>query len=182
MADSASINSSDNITKGLTKAEHFVQNVIKNCQNDSGFRANLKRADNSATEYFSWEILTRFGVDLEKEWERLAFCLIGSSLAKAKININGNIPLGKAIAQCTKGGSNANQGDARLRRLLACTSTQEACLVLRPILSLIVNNGISLDFSQLLQQLLWFTGEGRERVRTRWAMDFYRNEKLRELS
>jgi len=178
MADPASINNSQNTTKGPTRAERFVQYVIDNCQTDSGFRANLKRADNSATEFLSWEILTRFGVDLEKEWERVPFCLIGSSLAKGRVNINGKLPLGTAIAACAKGSGNTNHGDARLRRLLACTSTQEACLILRPILSLIVANGISLDFSQLLQQLLWFTGEGRERVRTRWAMEFYRNEKI----
>lgn len=65
-------------------AKRFVAYVIERIAKDNGFAARLKRADNPATEYQSWEILAGFGIDLEKEWQRLPYCVIGAALAKAK--------------------------------------------------------------------------------------------------
>lgn len=154
-------------------AERFVDYVLTRQQDDSGFAARLRRADNPSTEYQSWEILASFGVDLEKNWQRLPYCTLGAALAKAKPERDGTLGLGAAIAACYEDRAQSDQAKARLRRILACTSIEELCLILRPVLALIASRGVSLDFSQLLQQLLWFSGQGQERVRTRWAQDFY---------
>lgn len=154
-------------------AERFVDYVLKRQAEDNGFAARLRRADNPATEYQSWEILAGFGVDLEKSWQRLPYCTLGAALAKAKPEHDGPLGLGAAIAACYEEGAQSDQAKARLRRILACTSTEELCQVLRPVLALIASRGVKLDFSLLLQQLLWFSGQGQERVRTRWAQDFY---------
>ncbi len=76
-------------------AKRFVGYVIERIAKDNGFAARLKRADNPATEYQSWEITAGFGIDTEKEWQRLPYCVIGAALAKAKPASNGTITLGR---------------------------------------------------------------------------------------
>lgn len=158
----------------LSRTERFVNYVLDRIKKDNGFAARLKRADNPATEYQSWELLANFGVDLEKEWERLPYCTVGAALAKAKPATNGKLPFGAAIAACFDEGSQSDQAKARLRRLLACTSTREACRILRPLLTLMTSRGITPDFGQLLEQLLRFSGHRQEQIRARWAQEFYR--------
>lgn len=156
-----------------SRGERFVRYVLDRIHKDNGFSARLRRADNPATEYQSWELLAGFGVDLEKDWARLPYCAVGAALAKAKPEVDGKLGLGAAIAACYDDGSQSDQAKAKLRRLLACTTTAEACQILRPLLALIASRGVKLDFSQLLDDLLWYGGNGRERIRTRWAQNFY---------
>ncbi|ENV9334962.1 type I-E CRISPR-associated protein Cse2/CasB [Klebsiella aerogenes] len=155
-------------------AKRFVGYVIERIGKDNGFAARLKRADNPATEYQSWEILTGFGIDLEKEWQRLPYCIIGAALAKAKPACNGTTALGAAIAGCYPEGNQSEQAKARLRRLLACSSTSEACRILRPLLALMAGRNVTPDFARLLNELQWFSGNNRERIRASWAQQFYR--------
>ncbi|WP_117057254.1 type I-E CRISPR-associated protein Cse2/CasB, partial [Klebsiella pneumoniae] len=99
---------------------------------------------------------------------------IGAALAKAKPASNGTITLGAAIAGCYPEGNQSEQAKARLRRLLACTSTSEACRILRPLLALMASRSVTPDFAGLLNELQWFSGSSRERIRARWAQEFYR--------
>lgn len=160
--------------KASSRSRRFVDHVLERMQRDTGFAARLKRADNPATEYQSWELLADFGIDLEKDWERLPYCLVGAALAKAKPERDGSLGLGAAIAASFEDGSQSGQARMRLRRVLACTSIQEVCLILRPLLALIQSRGVSLNFSQLLQQLTGYAGTGQDKIRSRWAQDFYR--------
>ncbi|MGM3224988.1 type I-E CRISPR-associated protein Cse2/CasB [Dickeya zeae] len=157
----------------VSRAERFVSYVIDRINKDNGFAARLKRADNPATEYQSWELLANFGVDLEKEWERQPYCTVGAALAKAKPTANGRLPLGAAIAACFAEKNQSDQAKARLRRLLACTSTTESCRILRPLLTLMASRGVTPDFAQLLDQLLGYSGNRQEQIRARWAQAFY---------
>lgn len=158
---------------GVSRSQRFVNHVIDRIQRDTGFAARLRRADNPATEYQSWELLADFGVDLEKEWERMPYCTIGAAVAKAKPASDGAMGLGAAIAACYDDGNQSDQARARLRRLLACSSTVEVCLILRPLLTLINSRGVKLNFKQLLEQIVWYSRGGQERIRSRWAQDFY---------
>lgn len=153
--------------------ERFVSYVIDNIKQDNGFAARLKRADNPATEYQSWELLADFGIDLENKWQRLPYCTVGAALARAKPAENGTCSLGSAIALSSEKGNQSDQAKARLRRLLACTSAPEACRILRPLLALMTSRRVTPDFSQVLNDLLQYTEKGQERVRARWANDFY---------
>lgn len=167
-------------TNKNTRAEQFVSYVIERIKIDKGFAARLKRADNPATEYQSWELLAGFHVDLEKEWERLPYCIVGAALAKAKPETDGTFSLGAAIAESFKEGNESEPAKARLRRLLACTDTSEACRTLRPLLTLMASRGVTTNFTQLLDQLLHYSGWRQEKIRANWAQEFYRRTEERD--
>lgn len=150
------------------KGEKFADFVIKKLQDDNAFGAALRRADNLATEYQSWEYLVRW-CDLDKPWERLPFIVIAAALARAKPNKDGSLNLGKCIALCYEDGNQSDAAKTRLRRILACDNIEEICRVLRTTLRLIQSRGVSINYGGLLNELLWFN----ERHKIRWATDFY---------
>jgi CRISPR system Cascade subunit CasB len=156
-----------------SREERFVESVIARCQNDKGLAARLRRADNPTTEYQSWELLAGFGIDLEKDWERLPFATIAAQIAKAKAERNGSLSLGRAIAMAYPDDNQSDQAKARLRRVLACDELGELCRILRPVLSLIDSRvGQPLDFTRLLKQLRRF-GYAEQAVKAQWAQEFY---------
>jgi len=157
-----------------SRGEGFVDFILRRCQRDKGEAARLRRADNPATEYQSWETLAAFGIDLEKPWERLPFACVAAALARAKIEQDGNHGIGRALAGCYEDGNQGDQARARLRRLLACDSVEEACRILRPVLSLIGSRGRHpLNHARLLDELLRFHWRAQD-IKARWAQDFYR--------
>jgi len=159
--------------KEATWEENFVTTVITKSTAEKGLAARLRRADNPATEYQSWELLAAMNVDLEKENQRMPFVTVASAIAKSKADHNGTLSLGKAIAACYEDGSENNQARARLRRLLACNELLELVRILRGTLSLI-NNKVArpLDFIRLLKQLRRFPFNSQQ-VKSQWAQEFY---------
>lgn len=165
-------------TPGEVREVRFVNAIIKSCEQDKGLAARLRRADNPATEYQSWDLLATYGVDLEKERERLPFVTIAAAIAKAKAQQNGKVTLGKALAVCYDDGRESNQAKARLRRLLACTEISELVRHLRPVLTLINSkSGQSLDYQRLLKQLRSFSFDP-QRIKAQWAQEFYNQPSL----
>jgi|AntDeeMinimDraft_5_1070356.scaffolds.fasta_scaffold03019_6 CRISPR system Cascade subunit CasB len=157
-----------------SREQWFVETVIERCKNDKGLAARLRRADNPATEYQSWELLGSLGIDLENPFERLPFVTVSSAIAKSKAESNGVMTLGRAIAACYEDGRDSHQAKARLRRLLACTELAEVCRILRPVLTLINSKvGQPLDYARLLRQLRFFTYESGQRTKAQWAQEFY---------
>lgn len=151
----------------------FVGYLFTRCQEDKGFAARLRRADNPATEYQSWDTLCRFGINLELESERLPHALIAAAIARADQQSNGGLSLGQAVARAFPDGSQSDQAKARIRRLLACDDVSEVCLILRPLLSLIRSRvKAPVDYVRLLNDLRWFN-HNSERVKARWAQEFY---------
>lgn len=156
-----------------SREERFVSGVLKLCAENKGMGARLRRADNPATEYQSWELLAAYGIDLEQERERLPFVSVAATIAKAKAERNGSLGLGRAIAACYEKGNASDQAKARLRRLLACDDLAELCRILRPLLSLIDSKvGQPLDYIRLLKQLRRFSFNAQQ-VRAQWAQEFY---------
>lgn len=153
--------------------QRFVEAVVERCNKNKGLAARLRRADNPATEYQSWEVLGSLGVDLENDSQRLPFVTVAAAIAKSKAERNGSLSLGRAIAACYEDGNQSDQAKARLRRLLACDELAEACRILRPIFTLIDSKvGQPLDFIRLLKQLRDFYFNG-QRVKSQWAQEFY---------
>ena len=158
-----------------SKSLGFVEYIINRCQSNNGLRAALKRADNPATEYQSWEILAGFHINLEYENQRLPYATIAAVIARTKATSNGFTKIGQAIARCYEDGNTSDQAKAKLRRLLACETPAEACRILRPLFSLIeAKSNISLDYASMLDDLLWFGREENQiRIKARWAQGFY---------
>ena len=157
-----------------SRSQAFVEYIIDRIAKNKGVAAALKRADNPATEYQSWEYLAAFNIDLEKPWERLPFATVAAAIAKEKSAHNGSEGIGRAIAKCYDDGNQSDQAKAKLRRLLACDSVEEACRILRPLFSLIASRGnSSLNYARLLEQLLKFHWES-ERIKSQWAQEFYK--------
>lgn len=158
-----------------SREQAFVSFTLERCQ-DKGIAAALKRADNPATEYQSWEHLAAFHIDLDNDYQRLPYATIAAAIAKAKAERNGVIRIGRAIALCYEEGTDSDQAKAKLRRLLSCETVPEACRILRPLFSLIESKaGISLDYAQLLTDLLRFNWDS-QRIKSRWAQDFYHHK------
>lgn len=156
------------------KAERFITYVLERCEKDKGFAARLRRADNPSTGYQSYDALVRFGVDIENDFERLPFALVGAALARGQAKCDGLASLGKALKSCFE---NDEQSDLRLRRLLACESQAELCRVLRPVLTLVADKATApLCYSQLLKDILYF-GRDSQRTKLRWAQEFYSSSK-----
>jgi CRISPR system Cascade subunit CasB len=157
----------------ISRSLAFVQFIIDLIVKNKGVAAALKRADNPATEYQSWEYLAAFSINLEKPWERLPFATVAAAIAKEKSAHNGSEGIGRAIAKCYEDGNQSDQAKAKLRRLLACDSVEEACRILRPLFSLIASRGnSSIDYARLLEQLLKFHLE-KDRIKSQWAQEFY---------
>ena len=151
----------------------FVASLIEGCKQDKGLAARLRRADNPATEYQSWDFLARFGIQLDNSRQRLPYALVVASVARAKAIQNGTLTLGKAIALCYDDGNINTQAIAKLRRILACNDLPTLCRVLRPVFTLIDSRVTdTLDYVKLLQQLRQFSFEP-DRVKTQWAQEFY---------
>lgn len=154
------------------RGESFVQHVLGRMEIDHGFGAALRRSDNPATEYQSWEYLERW-VDLSDERQRLPFIMVGATLARAKPGHDGSAGLGKALASCYDDGPVSDQARAKLRRVLACETIEDLAVILRPLLGLVASKAKQpLSYSRLLQDLLGF-GFDSQRIRIRWAQDFY---------
>lgn len=158
--------------KVKSKEQQFVQFIIERCKQDKGFAARLRRADNPATEYQSWEILGPW-IELDNVWQRVPYATVAAAIGRTKIDANGKLSLGKAIAEAyaEKGSTQySDQAKARLRRLLACDGVEEVCRVIRPVLTLI-DSKVSqpLDYVKLLRELRYFG----EKSKICWAQDFY---------
>lgn len=155
----------------VSPGQAFVQFVLERMKNDSSFRAGMSRADNPATESQAWEYLAHW-CDIDKDYERRPYATIAAALARAKPGTDGSLGIGKAILVCYKTDKHAvDTAKPRLRRLLACDSVEEACTILRPLLSLISSRGVRLCYGKLLNDLIYF-GDG-EKAKQRWAVDFY---------
>lgn len=163
-----------------TRGQAFVRYVIDRCSRDKGAAAAMRRADNPAMQHQSWNILIDFHVNLDNSIERTAFACIGAAVIQAKANRNGDTPLTRALSLAYSG--TEGQGVSRLRRLLACSTTEECCSCLRPLFRLVSGKtSAPIDYAQLLDDLLAFPYRS-EKIKAKWATSFYQREAREEQS
>ncbi len=151
------------------KYEKFVDFVIQKSNSDSGYRAAMKRADNPNTESMAWQYLVRF-CDIEKDWERMPYCLVGAAIARNLPSRDGNLKLGEAFSSICKDKDAKEREGKRLLRIIACDEIEEEVRALRPVLAYIASQGVSVCYSKLLEDLCRYD---RQRVHLRWVEQFY---------
>jgi CRISPR system Cascade subunit CasB len=167
------------------RPENFVNHVMKFCNEENkAALAALKCADNLQKQDKSLSYLATFYIDFDNQNEYLPYATIAAAIAKADAKQNGHVGIGRAIARCyeTVAGSDNKkevdpQAKTKIRRLLACDSTEEACRVLRPLFSLIDAKGLAktIDYISLLRALEGFHIDWRrEKIKQDWARDFYK--------
>lgn len=151
--------------------ETLVQRVFARLKSDSAFRAALKRADNPATEYQSWEYLADYGVHLDRDWERLTCATVFAAIAKSGRERDGSLGLGAALCAAYESKMESDPARSKLRRIIACADVPELCSVLRPVLQFIAGKNVAVSYQSLLDDLRYF-GDG-EKVKSKWAQQFY---------
>lgn len=154
------------------QARRFVTAILERCQEDKGFAACLRRADNPDTEHYAYGVLAGFGIDLENDGVRRPYAVIAASLSRSRRDQDGDLGLGAALRGCVE---REDQGESRLRRMLACRTTEELCRMLRPLLTFIDARDAPLCHARLLDEMLSFRfEEARRRTRLRWAQEYYK--------
>ena len=148
-----------------------VQSVFLRMKSDSAFRAALKRADNPAMEYQSWEYLADYGVQLDKDYVRLPYATVFAAMAKSGMESDGIYGLGQALCAAYDWDKESEPGRSKLRRIIACSDVAELCSVLRSVLQFIASKNVSVCYQSLLDDLIHF-GDG-EWVKSKWAQQFY---------
>ncbi|EHL24442.1 CRISPR-associated protein, Cse2 family [Acidovorax sp. NO-1] len=115
-----------------SREARFVASVLQRTQQDKGLAARLRRADNPATEYQSWEFLADWGINLEDEAQRLPFTLVAAAMAKAKAAHNGNLKLGQAMAACYSDGAKSDQAKPNCAAFWPATTCQSCAASCAP--------------------------------------------------
>lgn len=158
-------------------AERFVGAVIRKCETDTGTAAKLSRAIRPSQEHYAWDFLARFGIDLEDDYACIPALTVAGTIARSRTmhgaKENGEMKLGKALAESFDDGVNSNGAIARLRRLIACDTLTEVSTYLRYLLPLIDSRcNQRLDYVRLMHQLRSFPHDP-QRIKRQWAMEFY---------
>lgn len=163
--------------RDLESVKEVVDKVFERCQNDSRFKVSLRKLGSKTTETMGWWALSELGVDLTKTKDVIVTSFVFSAIARSGLEKNGNIPIGKAVLlACSKDSvqNGKERGSSRIRTLLSCHTENDYTMALHPLISLIDSRNVPLDFASLLYDLLSVRyPDARERIRARWANDFY---------
>ena len=146
----------------------FVAAVIARVKTDTAFRAVMSRADNPAFESAAWEYLIPY-CNIEKDFERIPFALVGAAIARIRPENDGKAGLGSAFRAICGKDEDREREALRFRRLIACDSSLELCRILRPVLQYLASKGASVSFTRLLNDLLFWG----QRTKIRWTTQFY---------
>lgn len=147
----------------------FAAAVIARVKTDTTFRAVMSRADNPAFESAAWEYLIPY-CNIEHDFERIPFALVGAAIARIRPEMDGNAEIGTAFDSICSTQEDRERESIRFRRLIACESVLDICAVLRPILQYLASKGALINFSQLLNDLIYWN----QRTKIRWTTQFYR--------
>ncbi|MCY9874529.1 type I-E CRISPR-associated protein Cse2/CasB [Vibrio barjaei] len=159
--------------KNKSKYEELVDYLYLRSNVDSGFRADLRRAAVPVTEHYCWDVLHKFGLNINSDLERRSGSLVASIVGSNRYKRDGKMSIGAALAKCYGNGASSSAAELKMRRLLAVRTNEELCSVLRPLLMLISSRtNQPLDCKRLLKEMVRFEND-REAIRVRWASDFY---------
>lgn len=156
----------------------FVDYIYKLCSKDKGLAANLRRADLKDQNSIVFSVLCGFGLDITKDAQFIPYCLITAAIARNKNyeDRTNELSFIKAMASVEKNGnSHQEKEDARFRRLLSCNDLKSLTLIFRHVMGFVQSRTTAnINYSELLDDLCSFNyEESRQRVKRKWANQFY---------
>jgi CRISPR system Cascade subunit CasB len=154
-----------------SKAKAFVSFILSR-KEDRGFLARLRKAQSKTTEHEAYEILAPW-IDLESRKMREIYGTVGSLLSMHKKSSSNGKGVGFSLLAASGFDRESPAPRARLRRLLACDDVIEVLPHVKASLKLAASKDASIDYSQVLSDLVWFG----DRVKARWAKEYYSRTK-----
>lgn len=137
---------------------------------DRGALANLRCALRPALKSRAWPVLSRVtGLDTPM---LIVYETVVGLWASDPDNHSDNAGNFGATCQTLRG--DHESFDVRFRRLLDCETRDELCERIAPIVLAAQAKGVPVDYNRLFDDLKYFGGNGCDRVRIRWASDYYR--------
>ena len=165
-----------------TRSQAFVENIRRLKQTDIGKLAALRRnAGHTLTEArgtnWFYSTLDRFSISRHEEE---VFYLVATLLAGDKAAMHGQTHFSGDLGVSMRMLRNLNpSSDAAERRFGLLLDSDfgpdgggEMAFRLRQTIRLLMSKGIPVDWSQLLDDLRWWSNETRS-IRKKWARSFY---------
>jgi len=149
------------------KNREFVETLVKLCD-DRGHAAALRRWWSSATEHQALQTLGRLRAI--GDWPRSTIAALYAVHPQDQKNGPG---LGRAALLLGDRKDGEHPYDRHFRRLLAARTEKDLQTQLHRLVKRLHNEGFALDYAGLLRDLrLWKSGL-EQKVKVRWAMEFW---------
>lgn len=169
--------------------DDFLDEVKVHCD-DRGYLARLKRGLADGTEDQAWSTLAVQHFDFSNAVKRKVWATVGGLSATLMdaglLKTEGWENMGTVMRHIMNADGKADESrirtyEAKLRRLLNGSSTVELCDLVVGIVRLAEAKGVAVNCRQLYFDLNgWDDLEKREKIRVRWAQDFYRVEQEKD--
>lgn len=166
------MNTEDDLTSKIN-AEYLVSSIFRIKNDNKGDAANLRRANNPATQHYAWPIMVRLGFSLSNARNNAIIPLIAASIANEPTSDNGNTPFAKILGALAKESPSLEK---RFSRLVDATNAVELCGLLGSNINLVQSKSDSsrIDYIALTKELISFDYK-RDAIRAKWSEQFYRN-------
>ena len=161
--------------------DKFLEEVLAR-KEDRGFLAELKCGTNENLQARAWPHIAHQGFDFTDTAKRKIWLTIGgltALLVNSELVTSDWSTIGTVMRKIKGGDSKSNENglktyEAKFRRVLNCSDSNELCDVVISIVRTAERKNIKVNCRQLFWDLCdWDNEVKREKVRVRWARDFY---------
>ena len=171
--------------------DEFLSEIAEAAKRDErGFLAELRAGLNENSQERAWPIIARQGFNFTDGVRRRVWLTVGglaAMLAPTGLMSSSWASMGAVMRKIKDGDSNNGESgikscEAKFRRLLNCSNSEELCELVVQVVRTAERKGVAVNCHQLFWDLVkWEDEESREKTRLRWTRDFYGvNQKTEE--
>ena len=156
------------------RAERFLSR-LESLKENRGAMADIRRGFSRTSGYRAWPWIAAW-CNLDNDRDRGITQYVAAAYATHPLNIaDGNLgTVFRGIAFGSGAGKSALASfDSLFRRFLACHSALEVCRLLPGLIRAAKARGIPVNYRELYKNLYYWSGKGIERVRARWAREYW---------
>ena len=162
--------------------EDFLKNIRQIvARDDRGHLAKLRRGLSDTTQEQAWPLVVPWCSRFEDETNRKVWCTVGGAAAllfASNLGTEQYQSLGSVMQEIATGTDQQNgikSYEAKFRRILNSPDTIDLCDLAVGIIYTAEKKSININCKTLFWDLLeWDDPDKREKIRVRWARDFYR--------